>query len=208
MELRTKCEKCEIPLKPNDAAFLCSYECTYCEPCTKELKNTCQNCQGKLESRQDKIKDLIITRKAVLADLDELNKLFNQYLIFYRKKIRLEKSRQFLMKRMENKESEIFVAEFNKKRLIGFEQLYPTFSSLNLKSSWVLNDLFIYPDFRGLDISKKLIDVAKSLCRETNAAGLFLETEKNNDIANRLYKKEKFGLEDHHNFYYWANHEK
>ena len=155
MELKIKCEKCESPLKTNDVAYLCSYECTYCKKCTIELKNKCQNCQGKLEDRRIKVNQLINIRKANNGDLIELNELFNAYLVFYKKEIALEKSKRFLKERMEKGESEIFVAELNKKSLAGFVQLYPTFSSLNLKRTWVLNDLFIRPDFRGLGISKK-----------------------------------------------------
>ena len=48
----------------------------------------------------------------------------------------------FLKERLENQDSEIFVAEENG-ILTGFTQLYPLFSSTRMKRYWLLNDLFV-----------------------------------------------------------------
>lgn len=73
-----------------------------------------------------------------------------------------------------------------------------------MKKLWLLNDLFVNPEFRGLGISVALIDEAKALCRRTNACGLSLETAKTNHIGNPLYLKTGFVLNDAHNFYDWS----
>jgi len=44
----------------------------------------------------------------------------------------------------------------------------------------------------------------KSLCRETNACGLILETEKSNVPGNSLYPKAGFTLDEEHNHYSWS----
>jgi len=158
------------------------------------------------------IKNTITTRKATIEDLENLNLLFDAYRIFYKKESDLESSKEFLRERIENNESEIFIATYydensdtnSETKLIGFVQLYPTFSSTRLKRFWVLNDLFVDENFRGKGISVLLIDEAKKLAIQTKSAGLSLETAKNNIEGNNLYPKTEFELDTEHNFYYWS----
>jgi uncharacterized protein len=51
LEIRNKCERCEKPLAPSDEAYICSYECTFCPECMRELKVICPNCGGELVRR-------------------------------------------------------------------------------------------------------------------------------------------------------------
>ena len=51
LELRTECERCGAALAPDGEAFICSYECTFCPPCTAGLERTCPNCCGELVPR-------------------------------------------------------------------------------------------------------------------------------------------------------------
>jgi hypothetical protein len=51
LELRTKCEKCGAALAPDGTAFICSFECTFCEKCTKAMEQVCPNCGGELVRR-------------------------------------------------------------------------------------------------------------------------------------------------------------
>ena len=44
-------EKCETILGHMDEAFMCSYECTFCGPCTAGMNNICPNCGGGLVAR-------------------------------------------------------------------------------------------------------------------------------------------------------------
>lgn len=142
-------------------------------------------------------------RKALLSDLEPLAELFNGYRVFYEKESDIDGAKQFLKERITNNESEIFVCEVAEGKLAGFTQLYPIFSSTQMKRVWLLNDLFVNPDFRGNGISVGLIDCAKQLARDTNAAGLSLETGKSNTIGNKLYPRTGFVLDVDHNFYSW-----
>lgn len=55
LEMREKCETCETPLAMNGEAYICSYECTYCGPCThKKHKHSCPNCGGELVRRPER----------------------------------------------------------------------------------------------------------------------------------------------------------
>ena len=143
-------------------------------------------------------------RKATVKDLNQVAILFDKYRVFYRKESNIEEAKVFLKERIENNDSEIFVAE-NENQLIGFVQLYPLFSSTRLKKLWLLNDLFVNPNQRGKSIAIGLIEKAKQLVQETNAYGMFLETEKSNLIGNNLYPKTGFELNDSSNFYEWSN---
>ncbi|WP_060512894.1 DUF1272 domain-containing protein [Pseudomonas sp. NBRC 111124] len=53
LELRPNCECCDVDL-PGDSpdAMICSFECTFCRPCTEHrLQGRCPNCGGQLLAR-------------------------------------------------------------------------------------------------------------------------------------------------------------
>ncbi|AKK71556.1 acetyltransferase [Chryseobacterium gallinarum] len=144
------------------------------------------------------------TRKAILSDLPELAKLFDQYRVFYHKPSDIPAAENFIRERIENKDSEIFVAEENGK-LTGFVQLYPIFSSTRMQRYWLLNDLYVNENYRGKGYSKELINESKELCRSSKACGMLLETAKSNEVGNQLYPACGFELYDSVNFYEWSN---
>lgn len=53
LELRPNCEACDKDLAADSKeAMICSYECTFCQPCVeKVLHNVCPNCGGGLTPR-------------------------------------------------------------------------------------------------------------------------------------------------------------
>ena len=55
LELRPICEKCDAPTPPDGVAFICTYECTFCESCTAEMANKCPNCGGELVRRPRRV---------------------------------------------------------------------------------------------------------------------------------------------------------
>jgi ribosomal protein S18 acetylase RimI-like enzyme len=142
-------------------------------------------------------------RKATSNDVDHLSELFNAYRMFYQKASAIQSAKTFLEDRISNKDSEIFVAQNTTNKLVGFVQLYPVFSSARMKKFWLLNDLFVHPEFRGNGISIGLIQKAKDLVLESKACGMYLETEKSNLIGNALYPKTGFELNTSVNFYEW-----
>ena len=57
LEMRDKCEKCARPLAMDgDDARICSYECTFCAPCTDAMHGICPNCGGELLPRPRRAK--------------------------------------------------------------------------------------------------------------------------------------------------------
>ena len=51
LEMRERCERCELALPPGGPARICSYECTFCEPCSAALDDLCPNCGDELVPR-------------------------------------------------------------------------------------------------------------------------------------------------------------
>lgn len=145
----------------------------------------------------------MLVRKVDITDIEQLSKLFDEYRIFYRKDSDFNGAKIFLTDRIMNKESEIFIAENDKKTLMGFIQLYPLFSSTRMRRLWLLNDLYVNKQHRGKEVSVALMNEAKVFATKTNSAGLILETEKSNIIGNNLYPKVGFELDVEHNFYFW-----
>jgi GNAT superfamily N-acetyltransferase len=140
--------------------------------------------------------DDVTVRRAVLGDLDQLAPLFDAYRQFYQKPADLAAARQFLRARLAHDESVIFVAEQGS-TMLGFTQLYPSFSSIALKRFWILNDLFVVPEARRLGAAARLLERARMLAEETGASGLMLETAIDNRPAQKLYEKLGWVREEH-----------
>jgi hypothetical protein len=51
LEMRRQCEGCGRPLRPASIAYICSFECTFCDPCASSLDRVCPNCRGELVRR-------------------------------------------------------------------------------------------------------------------------------------------------------------
>jgi uncharacterized protein len=52
LDMRPDCERCGTDLPAfAPGAFICSFECTYCAPCTEALDDRCPNCGGELVDR-------------------------------------------------------------------------------------------------------------------------------------------------------------
>lgn len=51
LKMKPDCERCGEQLPWTAAAFICSYECTFCPKCTAEMENICPNCSGQLVAR-------------------------------------------------------------------------------------------------------------------------------------------------------------
>jgi GNAT superfamily N-acetyltransferase len=144
---------------------------------------------------------MITIRHAVKSDIEQVADLFDLYRMFYRQPTDRNAAKNFLLARIDNHESEIIVAE-EEGKLLGFTQLYPQFSSTRMKKFWVLNDLFVLEVYRRLGVAKALIKAASQFAKDNKAAGLLLETEKTNEIGNKLYPSCGFTEYVDSNFYW------
>jgi hypothetical protein len=51
LEMRRECEGCGRVLEADGVAYICSYECTFCDDCAQRLERVCPNCGGELVLR-------------------------------------------------------------------------------------------------------------------------------------------------------------
>ncbi len=127
---------------------------------------------------------------ATLDSLDRLVPLFDQYRQFYHCASDPARARAFLLDRLTKRDSVVYLAsESSGNAMIGFVQLYPSFSSVAMKPLWILNDLFVVKHARQQGVAEQLIRRAERHARETGARGLILETGIDNHPARRLYEK-------------------
>lgn len=131
----------------------------------------------------------IMTSRATLADLDAVAPLFDAYRVFYRQASDLDGARAFLRDRFERRESEIFLArDATGEQALGFSQLYPSFSSVSARRTWILNDLFVAPEARKRGVARALMAAAREFGRASGALRLSLETANDNRAAQALYE--------------------
>jgi GNAT superfamily N-acetyltransferase len=126
-------------------------------------------------------------RRATAADLDALVPLFDAYRVFYAQPSDPVRARDFLAERLANGESAVLVAERGPST-VGFTQLYPIFSSVRTARAWLLNDLFVAEGARRGGVARALLDAAAAFARGQGAAGLMLETTRDNGPARALYR--------------------
>lgn len=121
-------------------------------------------------------------------DLSSIVPLFEEYLKFYDRKHPIDEVTKFLDKRLRNEES-IFLFAVHEEEVIGFTQLYPSFSSLSLKRCYILNDLFVTADKRKLGAAEALMEEAFAFCEQSGAVYISLETHPDNTASQKLYEK-------------------
>jgi len=51
LEIKENCEKCSTATGPEGEAWICTFECTFCTPCTAAMSHICPNCGGELVRR-------------------------------------------------------------------------------------------------------------------------------------------------------------
>lgn len=130
-------------------------------------------------------------QRALLQDYRLVADLFNKYRIFYGQAPDLLLAEQFIKERLENKESVIFLAsgEVNGgSEVLGFTQLYPSFSSVRAQKNWILNDLYVEEAYRKTGVARLLMKTALLFAREEQGSSMQLETAPDNVAAQRLYE--------------------
>jgi GNAT superfamily N-acetyltransferase len=127
------------------------------------------------------------TRLAKEEDLDAVAALFDAYRQFYGRERDLHGATGFIAERMGRGESVIIVAE-EAGEVVGFAQLYPSFTSVGMDRIMILNDLFVAPEARGTGAGRALLDASADWARRVGAARLTLTTQKTNERAQSVYE--------------------
>jgi len=139
------------------------------------------------------------TRQASIQDIDQLAILFAECRVFYQQSFDPETAKQFLLERIIIQDSMIFIAMEDGK-YAGFDQLYPSFSSVGMNKIWILNDLFVAPGHRQKGIARALINHVLGYSKETGRKKVVLSTAYHNFNAQKLYEKLGFSRADFHNY--------
>ena len=128
--------------------------------------------------------------KATLEHLDLLAPLFVKYREFYGELPFPDSSRSFLEKRLSRDESVIYLALSidDDRKVLGFCQLYPSFSSLSLKRVWILNDIYVAEDARRQLVADHLMRTARKMAKASQAVRMRVSTSSNNDVAQKVYE--------------------
>lgn len=138
---------------------------------------------------------------ACKEQIENLAVLFDQYRIFYKQSSNLQAAKKFLEDRFQNNDCVIFTAIDNG-QIVGFTQLYPSFSSVSMKRIWILNDLFVKEAYRRRGVAKLLISAVKKYGHKTGALRIVLATQISNIAAQKLY--ESCGYAQDEEFYHYA----
>ncbi|HEX5436120.1 MAG TPA: GNAT family N-acetyltransferase [Gemmatimonadaceae bacterium] len=137
----------------------------------------------------------VVVTPARPADVDRVAPLFDAYRQFYGAAPDLGAARAFLSERLARGESVVLIAAVEPPHgegeivAAGFTQLYPSFSSLALAPTVVLNDLFVAPERRGMGVARRLIEAVVAHARSTGAVRIELATQHTNSRALRLYER-------------------
>ncbi|MCF6299974.1 MAG: GNAT family N-acetyltransferase [Proteobacteria bacterium] len=126
------------------------------------------------------------TRTANSNDLPALAILFDAYRQFYKQPQDIQGSESFLQQLMQKNQSHIIVAE-QQNKLIGFTQLFLSFSSVRMQRTFILNDLYVDENHRKSGAGKALLNAATDFAKQENAAYVVLQTATNNNSAQNLY---------------------
>lgn len=211
------CEACGRVLSGVDLAFACSYGRTFCLPCTRRGSWRCPECKGELtrrarrvtpaeehvspRSRRPPLTSIRITR-ADASQLEPAARLFDAYRQWYGRPPDRSAAREFLRERLAASESVAYLAWVGH-RAVGFAQLYPTYSSIGIGRIWILNDLYVAADLRGLGVGSRLLARCERWVRDSGAVGATLETALDNP-AQRLYVGRGWTLDREFLHFEWA----
>ncbi|BAY28514.1 acetyltransferase [Nostoc carneum NIES-2107] len=132
--------------------------------------------------------------KVLLADTDHLESLsilFDQYRVFYGQASDIEAAKEFLKERFHHHDSVVFLAQEHGE-IIGFTQLYPSFSSVSMKRVWILNDLYVKESHRRQKVATLLINAAQDYAKQSGAVRIVLATHISNTTAQKLYESQGY----------------
>ncbi|MFJ2749788.1 GNAT family N-acetyltransferase [Streptomyces sp. NPDC087297] len=145
----------------------------------------------------------VSVRAAGEADVEAAAVLFRGYLDFYEVDIEdPDAPRAFLAERIAKGESLVLLADVPEAGTVGFAQVYRGFSSLSLRTAWVLNDLYVAPEGRRTGAGRALLREVLRRAREAGVSGVQLETAYDNTVAQGLYEAEGFVREEFHVYFH------
>ncbi|MET6996373.1 GNAT family N-acetyltransferase [Chitinophaga defluvii] len=139
--------------------------------------------------------------QATAMHLNEVAVLFDAYRTWYHQEPDFHGALAYIDDRLRLQDSVIYIA-MEGEEIVGFTQLYPIFSSVRMKKSWLLNDLYVLEAHRGKGAASALLDKAARLAEDTGAGWILLQTDITNTNAQALYEKKGY-VRDTTCYYYY-----
>jgi GNAT superfamily N-acetyltransferase len=130
---------------------------------------------------------LMHIRQATLNELELIATLFDAYRQFYGQPTDIDAAMLFLSERFLKDQSVIFLATHTNGNAVGFTQLFPSFSSVSMARTFILNDLYVVPEARRGGVGSQLLAAAALYARMAGAIRLTLSTAIDNSDAKALY---------------------
>ena len=145
-----------------------------------------------------------MVKEAHMDDLAAIVNMIKKYRKFYKVENQNEEEiEQFVKSRLKNAQSKIFLATNETDKVVGFAQLYPSYSTVSLKPQWILNDFFVEVAYRHKGYGQALMSFVKEYFRD-KAKGFILVTDIDNFTAKSFYEQNgwKTGEHDFYTFFY------
>ncbi len=147
------------------------------------------------------MENVLQVRKLTEKYIDKLVDVVDEYREFCGFSRSYKETKEFLLYLLVEKKSTTFIAINSDDEVMGFINLYPSYSTLALRKIWILNDLAVSTKFRRLGVAQLLIKQGLLFAQETGAIRVELKTEKSNLGAQKLYSEIGFNI-DNDNIYY------
>jgi GNAT superfamily N-acetyltransferase len=126
-------------------------------------------------------------KEGALDALEEIAGIVAKYRAFYGvEKQDMGEVKGFLTERIQKEQSKIFLA-LEGGAVVGFVQLYPSYSTVSLRPQWILNDLYVLEEARCKGVATALMNAVKAYFKDS-AKGFLLVTDKTNATAKRFYE--------------------
>lgn len=127
-------------------------------------------------------------RRAEASDLGQLLPLVRGYREFYKQAHDAERERNQFEAHLRDGTATIFIA-VDDSQVVGFVAIMRYQSTVRLRPTMILEDLFVAPDARGSGAADALMEAAIGHARAAGASGMFLETAMDNHRAQAVYER-------------------
>ena len=127
---------------------------------------------------------------AAHADLDAMLALFAGYQRFYANdEPDDERNRAFFGQFVAPSDAGLLLKATDGEQVVGFANLYWTFSSVSAEPHALMNDLFVAEAGRGRGTGRALIDASRAAARERGVRRMSWSTALDNRTAQGLYER-------------------
>ncbi len=150
------------------------------------------------------VRCVIAIDQARCADVEVLAPLFDAYRQFYGRESDVRAAADFLTMRLVNGDGAVLIARVEEASgvgfgaIVGFAQLYRSFSSVSLATIFVLNDLFVAPEWRSCGVGRRILEAAAEFGGHARAVRIEIATRVENHGARKLYESQGFVVDAEH----------